>query len=115
MGGSNLTPHDVITTIASSPDYDVVINSIGAGADPSRQSRATSMLEHTVDIANNLGKPVALVISDIPPETQQQLEATLALRHRCIEEGFPIFPSIGRASRATSRLVAYYRWREELD
>ena len=115
MGGSNLTPHDVITTIASSPEYDVVINSIGAGGDPSRQSRATRILEHTVDIANNLGKPVALVISDIPPENVQQLETTLALRHRCIEEGFPIFPSICRASRATSRLVTYYRWREQLD
>ncbi|MQF48813.1 hypothetical protein FIM08_02790 [SAR202 cluster bacterium AC-647-N09_OGT_505m] len=116
MGGSKLTPHDVITLIASSPQYDVVINSIGAGtADPSRQSRATRILEHTVDIANNLGKPVALVMPDSAPENVQQLEATLALRNRCIEEGFPIFTSIGRASRATSRLVAYYRWREQID
>ena len=120
MGGSELTPHDVITLMASSPEYDVVINSIGAGGpwgsgDPSRQTRATRMLEHTVDIANNLGKPVALVIADFAPENEQQLEATLALRHQCIDEGFPIFPSIGRASRATKRLVDYFRWREQLD
>jgi acyl-CoA synthetase (NDP forming) len=115
MGGSNLTPHDVITLIASSPDYDVVINSIGIGSDPTRQSRATRMLEHTADIANNLGKPVALVMTDMPPENEAQLEAILALRNKCIEDGFPIFPSIGRASRATKRLVNYYRWREGLD
>jgi len=116
MGGSNLTPHEVITTIANSPEYDVVINSIGVGTgDPSRQTRATRILEHTVDIANNLGKPVALIITDMTPDSPQQLEATIALRSKCIEDGFPIFPSIGRASRATRRLVDYYRWREGLD
>ena len=112
MGGSNLTPHDVITLIASSPEYDVVINSIGIGNDPSRQTRATRMLEHTVDIANNLGKPVALVMADFAPENEQQLKAILALRHQCINEGFPIFPSIGRASKAVYRLVAYYRGKD---
>ena len=66
-----------------------------------------------VQNARNLAKPVALVLAEFTPETEQQLEATLELRHRCIEEGFAIFPSIGRASRAISRLVRYYRWRKE--
>jgi acyl-CoA synthetase (NDP forming) len=120
MGGSELTPHEVITLIASSPEYDVVINSIGTGGPwggvaPARQTRLTRMLEHTADIANNLGKPVALVMADFAPENEQQLEATLQLRHQCIDEGFSIFPSIGRASKAIKRLVDYYRWLGELD
>ncbi|MBI2856143.1 MAG: CoA-binding protein [Chloroflexi bacterium] len=118
MGGSKLSPHEVIELIAKSPLYDVVINSVGAGGpwgghDPTRRQRATRILEHTVGISRNLAKPIALVLADFAPETEQQLEATLELRHRCIEEGFAIFPSIGRASRAISRLVRYYRWREE--
>ena len=118
MGGSNLRPHEVIELIANSPSYDVVINNVGAGGpwggnDPVRQQRANRILEHTIGISRNLAKPVALVLAEFTPETDQQLEATLELRHRCIEEGFAIFPSIGRASRAISRLVRYYRWREE--
>jgi acyl-CoA synthetase (NDP forming) len=119
MGGSNLTPHDVIDLIGRSPAYDVVINSIGAGGPwgggngGGRPTRATRILEHTADIAKDLGKPVALVLSDIAPETEQQLQATLELRHRCIEEGFATFPSMVRASRAVRRLVDYHRWRAE--
>ncbi len=120
MGGSNLTPHEVIDLIGRSPAYDVVINSISAGGplattDPNRQSRATRILDHTADIANDLGKPVALVIADVAPETEQQLQAILELRHRCIEGGFATFPSMNRASRAVRRLVDYYRWISEIE
>ena len=112
MGGSNLTPYDVVQLIGESPAYDVVVNNIGAGPDPSRQQRATRMVDHTADIAKNLGKPVALVISDITPEDPGQFEATQELRHHCIERGFAIFPNMGRASRAVKRLVDYHLWRE---
>ncbi|SVC10000.1 uncharacterized protein METZ01_LOCUS262854, partial [marine metagenome] len=73
------------------------------------------ILDHTADIANDLGKPVALVIADVPPETEQQLQAMLELRHRCIEGGFATFPSMSRASRAVRRLVDYYRWISEIE
>ena len=94
MGGSNLTPYDVVQLIGESPAYDVVVNNIGAGPDPARQQRATRMVDHTADIAKNLGKPVALVISDITPEDPGQFEATQELRHHCIERGFAIFPNM---------------------
>lgn len=118
MGGSNLTPHEVIELMGRSPAYDVVINSIGAGGpwsgnEPIRQTRATRILDHTAEIANDVGKPVALVLSDIAPETDAQLQATLELRHRCIEEGFATFPSMIRASRAVKRLVDYHRRKAE--
>ena len=45
MGGSNLTPYDVVQLIGESPAYDVVVNNIGAGPDPSRQQRATRMVD----------------------------------------------------------------------
>jgi acyl-CoA synthetase (NDP forming) len=118
MGGSNLRPHEVIETIAKSPEYDVVINNVATGGpiggnDPARQQRANRILEHTVGISRNLDKSVALVMEDFLPETVEQHESVLALRHRCMDEGFAIFPSIGRASRAISRLVRYYRWSAE--
>lgn len=116
MGGSNLKPHEVIEFIAKSPKYDVVINTVSAGGpwgghDPARQQRASRILEHTIGISQNLGKPVALVLSESIPESREQYEVNLELRHKCIEQGFAIFPSMGRASRAISRLVRYYIWR----
>ena len=81
------------------------------GHDPARQQRASRILEHTIGISQNLGKPVALVLSESIPESREQYEVNLELRHKCIEQGFAIFPSMGRASRAISRLVRYYIWR----
>ena len=114
MGGSALKPHEVIELIASSPAYDVVINSIGAGGplggdNPQMQERTNRLVEHTAQIARNLGKPVAVVVADFVPQNESQLQAAQELRNRCIEEGLAIFPSIGRASRAVRSLVEYYR------
>jgi hypothetical protein len=120
MGGSKLTPHEVITLIAKNPSYDVVINGISPsvptnGSGPATPTRATRMLEHTADIASNQGKPVALVIADFTPENQRLLEATVELRRQCVKDGFAVFPTISRAARAIKRLVDYYRWLEEAD
>ena len=114
MGGSALKPHEVIELIAKSPAYDVVINNIGAGGpggggDPRGQDRAHRLIDHTLEIAHNLGKPVALVLAEFVPENEQQLQAVREIRNRCIEEGFAVFPSIGRASRAVRRLVEFHR------
>ncbi len=117
MGGSKLTPHEVITLIAKNPNYDAVINGISAsvpprGNGPTRPTRASRLLEHTAAIANNQGKPVALVISDSTPVDERLLKATLELRRQCVRDGFAVFPTISRAARAIKRLVDYYRWRE---
>ncbi|MBF8267411.1 MAG: hypothetical protein HW388_919 [Dehalococcoidia bacterium] len=117
MGGSRLSPHEVVTLIASSPAYDVVINNIttgrpGGGA-TTRQSRTTQMIEHTAGIARNFSKPVALVLPDMIPEDEQMLQSTQEMRERCIKEGFAIFPSMSRAARAVRRLVGYHRWLAE--
>jgi acyl-CoA synthetase (NDP forming) len=120
MGGSKLTPHEVITLIAKNPTYDAVINGISAsvsanGRRSTRPTRATRMLEHTMAIAKEQGKPVALVISDHTPGGDRLLKATVELRRQCVADGFAVFPTIGRAARAIKRLVDYYRWREEAD
>jgi acyl-CoA synthetase (NDP forming) len=120
MGGSKLTPHEVITLIAKNPSYDAVINGISPsvstnGSASAAPTRAARMLEHTADLANNQGKPVALVIADFTSENQRLLEATLELRRQCVKDGFAVFPTISRAARAIKRLVDYYRWREETD
>ncbi|MDA0989050.1 MAG: CoA-binding protein [Chloroflexi bacterium] len=120
MGGSKLTPHEVITLIAKNANYDVVINGISPsvstnGSTPAAPTRAARMLEHTADLANNRDKPVALVIGDFTPESQRLLEATVDLRRQCVKDGFAVFPTISRAARAIKRLVDYYRWREEID
>jgi acyl-CoA synthetase (NDP forming) len=115
MGGSNLNAAEVLELIARSPSYDVVINNIGAGGDPRMQRRVLSMIAHTQEIATKVGKPVALVMSDVTPGNERQLQATQELRQRCIEAGFAIFPSIGRASRATRKLVEYHRHRDGME
>ena len=120
MGGSKLTPHEVITLIAKHPSYDAVINGISASVPsnrrrPTRPTRATRMLEHTMAIANDQGKPVALVISDHTPGDERLLKATVELRRQCVKDGFAVFPTVGRAGRAIKRLVDYYRWRKETD
>jgi len=120
MGGSNLTPHEVVTLIAKNPAYDAVINGISAnvsanGRRSTRPTRATRMLEHTMAIANDQGKPVALVISDHTSGDERLLKATVKLRRQCVKDGFAVFPTMGRAARAIKRLVDYYRWLEEAD
>ena len=120
MGGSKLTPHEVITLIAKNSTYDVVISSISAnvsanGRRITRPTRATRMLEHTMAIANDQGKPVALVISDHTPGDERLLKATVELRRQCVKDGFAVFPTMGRAARAIKRLGNYYRWLEEAD
>lgn len=117
MGGSALQPHEVIELIAKSPSYDVIINNISAGgpgsaADPQRQQRASRLIDHTVDIVKKLGKPVAIVQAEFIPENESQLHAAQEIRDRCVQEGFAVFPSIGRASRAVQRLVKYYLHRD---
>ncbi|MSQ40487.1 MAG: acetyl-CoA synthetase [Dehalococcoidia bacterium] len=120
MGGSSLKADEVLELIARSPSYDMVINNIGAGGpgagdDPRGQQRALSMIGHTQEIATKVGKPVALVMADVAPGNERQLQTTQELRQRCIEAGFAIFPSIGRASRAVRRLVDYYRHRDGVE
>ena len=120
MGGSKLTPHDVVTLIAKNPNYDAVISGISPSVPPrgnarARPTRGSRMLEHTAAIANNQDKPVALVISDITPVDERLLESTVELRRQVVRDGFAVFPTISRAARAIKRLVDYYRWREEAD
>lgn len=119
MGGSKLTPHEVVSLIAENPNYHVVINGITpvipprTGAGSVASTRSARMLEHTVNIAKNLGKPVALVIADVTPQNDRLLDATIRLRRQCTEDGFAVFPTIGRAATAIKHLVDYYRWRAE--
>ena len=120
MGGSKLTPHEVITLIAKDPGYHAVINGISPSVPPSgrrsrRPTRSTRMLEHTAAIADDWGKPVALVIADLIPDNDRLLKATVELHRQCVKDGFAVFPTISRAARAIKRLVDYYRWREEAD
>ena len=119
MGGSALQPHEVIELIAKSPNYDLIINNISAGGpgssvDPQREQRASRMIDHTVEIMRNLGKPIAIVLAEFIPEDESQLHAAQEIRNRCIQEGLAVFPSIGRASRAVQRLVRYYRHRDSV-
>lgn len=112
MGGSKLTPHEVISLIAKNDNYNLLINSISASLPTkgSKPSRATQMLEHTAAIADEHGKPVALVIADYIPESERLMKATLKLRRDCVRNGFAVFPTISRAAKATKHLVDYNRW-----
>ena len=118
MGGSKLTPHDVISMIAGDPGYSAVINGIAPSVSPNgrrsrRPTRQTRMLQHTAAIASEMGKPVALVIADYIPDNDKLLKASAELHRQCVKDGFAVFPTISRAARAIRRLVDYYRWRED--
>ncbi len=121
MGGSGLKPHEVIGLIAQDPAYDVVINNIGAGGPwgggdgGQRQSRADRLVEHTADIVRDTGKPIAIVLAEFTPENERQMEAAREIRTKCLNAGFAIFPSVGRASRALRGLADYHRRRAGLD
>ena len=119
MGGSKLSPHEVMNSIARNSEYHVVINSVSATVPNDTQSKSVSnragqMLDKTRDIVNNYHKPVAIVVSDFTPDSDLLLEATVELRRSCVEEGFPVFPTIGRAARAIKRLIDYYVWKDQM-
>ena len=119
MGGSKLSPHEDMNSIARNSEYHVVINSVSATVPNDTQSKSVSnragqMLDKTRDIVNNYHKPVAIVVSDFTPDSDLLLEATVELRRSCVEEGFPVFPTIGRAARAIKRLIDYYVWKDQM-
>jgi acyl-CoA synthetase (NDP forming) len=64
-------------------------------------------VEGAIKVRKAYGKPVALVLraSGSPESSRSVLE----LEEGCQREGIPVYPSIGRAAGAISRVAGYYR------
>jgi acyl-CoA synthetase (NDP forming) len=108
---------DICKMVASHKQYDLLIGNLGpewaldepAGAD---------WIPHSIDMfitASNLsGKPLAVVVPFSDSPEAWRWEAVMKAQEKCVEEGLPVFHSIGSAANAVGKFIAYHRRRKQL-
>ena len=103
----------VTQMMAKHPDFDLLV--VFVHGPWHRSSKPFSIDEHMRMYAlQSFGnKPVVLVFGDRHrargSEAEELGRINEEIRQRLIAENMPVFPTIGRAARAVSRMIEYYR------
>ena len=69
-----------------------------------------SQIEAIIDVGKTIDKPLAIVLF-----TAEMVEAEKMadeVQGQCLEAGFPVYPTMGRASRAINHMISYYESRQ---
>ncbi len=67
-------------------------------------------IESVVDVGKTIDKPLAIVLF-----TAGMVEAEKAaseVQADCLEAGFPVYPTVGRAARAISHMISWHESRD---
>ncbi len=107
--------HDTIAVVASYELIDLVIVHIGVDwpllIPGGREGR--EHLDETVDTliraGRACGKPLAIAL--VTAGAPENWEVVIQLQRRCVEAGFPVYPSIAGAAHAISRFIHYHEKR----
>lgn len=98
--------------MAKHPDFDFLI--VFVHGPWRRSSRPFSIDEHMkmYDLSNIMNKPVVLVFGDRPrargSEAEELAKISEEINQRLIAQNLPVYPSVGRAARAVSKMIEYY-------
>lgn len=105
-----------IEIIAKCPEIDLLIIHIGIDF-AARMPLGVMLLESVVDgmIRAGKGTDKPMAISLRTSGFLPAWEALLELQNKCLEAGFPIYPTVGRAALAVGRFLQYHRARGEDD
>jgi acyl-CoA synthetase (NDP forming) len=106
---------ETIRVVASAPNIDFVLSYEGLqwgpptpGASPDAQvRRMEEILNTVVEKSVSLAKPVIFALR--PTFSPEAIQATLRFQQTCYRHGIAVFPDIGRAAVALSKL---FRWQE---
>ncbi len=67
-------------------------------------------IEAIVDVGKAISKPMAIVLFTAGIAEAERIVSEV--QSECMEAGFPVYPTIGRAARAISNVISYYENRE---
>ena len=65
-----------------------------------------SQIEAVIDVGKTINKPLAIVLFTAGLAEAEKIASEV--QGQCLEAGFPVFPTIGRAARAINHLISYY-------
>jgi acyl-CoA synthetase (NDP forming) len=115
-GEANFGPADLLQMMARNENFDFIIASVGA---PFRRGTQEQLPVDTfLEPYKKIGdyKPLLALMADRSPGTNtwddERWKLACEVAAKLIEAEIPFYPSIGRASRAVSKLIDYYQKRE---
>ena len=100
--------HRTISTVAQCPQIDFLIVHLGIDFS-ARQPTGYNLMEHVAENVIRAGretdKPIAVVLRTAG--AMEAWQTFLTLQERCLDAGFPVFPTVARAAIAISRFIKY--------
>ncbi len=108
----DVSPHqfgDILSTVASSPDIDLLIAHVGVELSPFRYHRAEVLaqkVETIIKAGKAFPKPLAIVLHTA--SSGQSMQTVAEVQQKYFASGFPIYNSIARAANAISKFLQYH-------
>ncbi len=99
---------ETVKLVSEYEDTDVVlvlfacVQAVKRGVDELKRQ-----VEAVLDVGRSAGKPLAIVLSTAGMVEAEKIAAEI--QGECLEAGFPVFPTMGRAARAINHLVSHAR------
>jgi acetyltransferase len=106
----------ILQMMSRSSHFDVLIANMGEDwilGRPNGDVTLHGLADMLVEINRNTTKPMAVVLGPPDSPDEWRWRAVVGAHQRLMDGGVAIFPSIGRAARATGRFVRF--WRERAD
>lgn len=116
LGGSPWGMDEILSLLARSPDYDLMIANIDEFWSLDEEQGARQLLRQMDGferLRSENAKPLALVVGDSIQAHDWQTETLETLRQRGADASLALFPTVTRAALSLRRLVDYYRRRNE--
>lgn len=116
-GEANFSPSDLLLMMAKNKNFDLIIASVGA---PWRRGSQEPLpvdtyLEPYKRIADS--KPLLGLLADRTPGgdawDDERWKVSCEVATKLMAANIPYYPTIGRAARATTKLINYYQSRDE--
>ena len=69
-----------------------------------------SQIEAIIDVGKTINKPLVVVLFTAGMVEAEKIAGEV--QGQCLEAGFPVYPTMGRASRAINHMISYYESRQ---
>lgn len=102
----------ILEMMSRSPHFDVLIANLSEDwilGRPNGDVALHALAERLVEIGRNTTKPLAVVLGPPDSPDEWRWRAVVWAHQRLVDGGVAIYPSIGRAARATARFVTFWR------
>ena len=96
--------------------YDFIIVDLGVDSgleEEPGQERFHRTTGAILDLRQQTGRPTAVIVRSADAKEEWRRQAVHRERERLVQGGLPVFPTLGRATRALDRVMRYWEEREE--